>query len=80
MLVYLFWISMSQWNVTNKFLWLKLEIIHFYLDLDAASENAKIGWQKLRSLQADSKWPYWRSEVTEVHAELKEVVSKIKQF
>ena len=67
---------MSLWNVTNQFLWLKLEIIH----LDAASENAKIGWQKLHSLQASSKWPYWRSEVTEVHAELKEVVKKIKQF
>ena len=46
--------------------------------LDAASENAKIGWQKLHGLQAGSKWPYWRSEVTEVHAELKEVVKKIK--
>ena len=67
---------MSLWNVTNQFLWLKLEIIHFYIDLDAASENAKIGWQKLNSLQVGSKWPYmyWRSEVTEVHAELKEVV------
>ena len=71
---------MSLCNVTNQFLWLKLEIIHFYLDLDVASENAKIGWQKLHSLQAGSKWPYWRSEVTEVHAELKEVVKKIKQF
>ena len=80
MLVYLFWISMSLWNVTNQFLWLKLELIHFYLDLDAASENAKLGWQKLHSLQAGLKWPYWRSEVTEVHAELKEVVKKIKQF
>ena len=72
---------MSLWKVTNQFLWLKLEIIHLYLDLDAASEmNAKIGWQKLHSLQAGSKWPYWRSEVTKVHAELKEVVKKIKQF
>ena len=41
-------------------------MIHFYLDLDAASENVKIGWQ------ASSKWSYWRSEVTEVDAELKE--------
>ena len=72
--------SMSLQNVTNQFLWLKLEIIHFYLDLDAASENAKIGWQKHHSLQSGSKWPYWRSEVTEVHAELKEVVKKSKQF
>ena len=32
-----------------------------------------------KSLQADSKWPYWRSEVTEVHAELK-VDKKIEQF
>ena len=73
---------MSLWIATNQFLCLKLEIIHFYLDLDAASENAKfkIGWQKLYSLQASSKWPYWRSEVTEVHAQLKEVVKKIKQF
>ena len=72
---------MSLWSVTNQFLWLKLEIIHFYLDLDVASENTKIGWQKLRYLQAGLKWPYWRSEVTEVHAELKEVViKKIKQF
>ena len=71
---------MSLRNVTNQILWLKLEIIHFHLDLDAASENAKIGWQKLHSLQAGSKLPYWRSEVTEVHAELKEVVKKIKQF
>ena len=36
--------------------------------------------KKLHSLQAGSKWPYWRSEVTEVHAELKEIVKKIKQF
>ena len=71
---------MSLWNVTNQFLWLKLEIIHFYLDLDTASENTTIGWQKLHSSEASSKWPYWRSEVTEVHAELKEVVKKIKQF
>ena len=71
---------MSLWNVTNQFLWLKLEIIHFYLDLDAASENAKIGSQKLHSLQAVSKWSYSRGEVTEVHAELKEVVKKIKQI
>ena len=71
---------MSLWNVTNQFLWLKLEIRHFYLDLDAASENTKIGWQKLHSLQVGSNWPYWRSEVTEVYAELKETVKKIKQF
>ena len=71
---------MSLWNVTNQFLWLKLEIIHFYLDLDATSENAKIDWQKLQSLQSGSKWPYWSSEVTEVHAELEEVVKNIKQF
>ena len=30
----------------------------FYFDLDAASENLKIGWQKLHSLHAGSKWPY----------------------
>ena len=28
--------------------------------------------KRLQSLQAGSKWPYWRSEVTEVDAELKE--------
>ena len=27
-------------------------MIRFYLDLDAALENIKIGWQKLHSLQA----------------------------
>ena len=31
-------------------------MIHFYLDLDAVSENAKISSQKLHSLHAGSKW------------------------
>ena len=69
---------MSLWNITNQFLWLKLEIIHFYLDLDAASENAKIGWQKLQFYRPVQNG--CTEEVTEVHAELKEVVKKIKQF
>ena len=49
-------------------------MIHFYLDLDAASENIKIGEQKLHSLQAGSNWPVQNghADATEVHVELKE--------
>ena len=52
-------------------------MVRFYLDLDVASENVKIGWQKLYSLQAT--WLYMvqnghteEVKVTEVDAELKE--------
>ena len=56
-------------------------MIRFYLDLDAASENAKIGWQKLHWQSAGgSKWPYWRSEVTDVDVELKYQTISRKEF
>ena len=37
-------------------------MIRFYLSLDAASENVKIGWQKLQST-GRFKMDKWRTEV-----------------